>query len=144
MAASKTYLVPVDFSKGSEIALKHAVRMARDNRGKLILLHVIPSTLAFPAEGGAFTDYFATLEREASEGVKRLASRMGLKGGEYRAIVTSGGDTARVIANLAKRSRVAMIVMGSHGRTGLQRLMLGSVAERTLRYADRPVLIVKR
>ncbi len=49
-----------------------------------------------------------------------------------------------MIADLARRSRASMIIMGSHGRTGLQRLMLGSIAERTLRYAKCPVLIVKK
>jgi nucleotide-binding universal stress UspA family protein len=49
-----------------------------------------------------------------------------------------------VIAAVAKKSRAAMIVMGSHGKTGFQRFMLGSVAERTLRYAHCPVLIVKK
>ena len=53
-------------------------------------------------------------------------------------------NSADIIARQAKKLRVAMIVMGSHGRTGLQRLLLGSVAERTLRYTDCPVLIVKR
>jgi nucleotide-binding universal stress UspA family protein len=49
-----------------------------------------------------------------------------------------------VIVNQAKKARAAMIIMGSHGRTGLKRLVVGSVAERTLRYARCPVLIVKR
>jgi len=55
-----------------------------------------------------------------------------------------GVDPGRMIADLARRSRASMIIMGSHGRTGLQRLMLGSIAERTLRYAKCPVLIVKK
>jgi nucleotide-binding universal stress UspA family protein len=59
-------------------------------------------------------------------------------------VIVQRGDPARVIANQAKKTRARMIVMGSHGRTGLKRLVLGSVAERTLRYARCPVLIVKR
>jgi nucleotide-binding universal stress UspA family protein len=54
-----------------------------------------------------------------------------------------GTDFGSVIARQAKRLRVSMIIMGSHGRTGLHRFLLGSVAERTLRYASCPVLIVK-
>jgi nucleotide-binding universal stress UspA family protein len=59
-------------------------------------------------------------------------------------MVARGTNFADVIAKQAKKLRAAMIVMGSHGRTGLQRFLLGSVAERTLRYADCPVLIVKK
>lgn len=141
MAASKTYLVPVDFSKGSEVALNQAIKMARENRGNLILVHVIPTIAAYPTED-AFFDYFGLLEKDAREGFKKLARR--LKLGKFRSVLLRGGDTARAIADLARRSRASMIIMGSHGRTGLQRLMLGSVAERTLRYAKCPVLIVKK
>ncbi len=143
MARARVYLVPVDFSRGSEAALKHAAGLARENRGKLLLVHVIAESLIYPSEG-AFIDYFAMAEKDAREKMKRLTRRLRLKPREYRALFFSGGDTARVIANQARRSRAAMIVMGSHGRTGLQRLMIGSVAERTIRYADRPVLIVKK
>jgi nucleotide-binding universal stress UspA family protein len=143
MATAKTYLVPVDFSKGSEIALKHAIKMARDNNGRVLLVHVISTTFAFPLEVG-FSDIFDAMEKDAQRGIKKLAQRVRLRPREYRSILTTGGDTARLIADLAKKYRAYMIIMGSHGRTGLRRLMLGSVAERTLRYAECPVLIVKR
>jgi nucleotide-binding universal stress UspA family protein len=83
------------------------------------------------------------MEESAEKGMKRLVSRKQLRRGQYRSLIVRGGDPARVIAGRAKRSRASMIIMGSHGRTGLKRFMLGSVAERTLRYADCPVLIVK-
>ena len=143
MAMSKTYLVPVDFSKGSEAALKHAVQLAREKKAKLLLLHVISATFAFPLEAG-FADIFEALDADARAGLKKLVRRHGLKSGSYRAILVRGVEVARVIADQAKRSRASMIVMGSHGRTGLERFMLGSVAERTLRYAACPVLIVKK
>jgi nucleotide-binding universal stress UspA family protein len=76
--------------------------------------------------------------------MKRLVKRKKLKPAECRVLILKGGDPATMIANQARRSRVSMIVMGSHGRTGFKRLILGSVAERTLRYASCPVLIVKR
>jgi len=143
MGASKTFLVPVDFSKGSEIALKHAIRMARESGGRLLLIHVISVTFAFPLEVG-FTDLVESVEKEAREGFNRLARRMRLKSGEYRSIIVRGNDTAQAIAAMAKKAKASMIVMASHGRAGLKRLILGSVAERSLRYAECPVLIVKR
>lgn len=141
--AAKRYLVPVDFSKGSELALNHAVKMARESRGRLLLVHVISAVFAYPLEVG-FGDVFEAMERDARSSMKRLIRRKGLKPGECRSVFVRGADTALAIANLAARSRASMIVMGSHGRTGLKRLMLGSVAERTLRYAKCPILIVKR
>ena len=143
MKPSKTYLVPVDFSKGSEIALDQAIRLAKENRGKLFLLHVIPTTFAFPLEGG-FPDIFETLEKNAQESMRKLIQRKRLKPSQCRSLLIAGVDPPQVIADQAKKSRASMIVMGSHGRTGLQRFMIGSVAERTLRYARCPVLIVKR
>jgi universal stress protein A len=140
---AKTYLVPIDFSRGSEIALNHALTMARDNKGKIILLHVIPAAIVYPSEGTTF-DFYTLIERDAREGVRKLAQRKRMKPADYRFVLIRASDTAQTIARQAKKQRASMIVMGSHGRTGLKRFILGSVAERTLRYADCPVLIVKK
>lgn len=142
MAASKRYLVAVDFSKSSELALNQAIKMAREDKGKLLLLHVISATFAFPLESG-YIDIFEAAERDAKTQMKRLIQRKGLPPGQCRSLLIRAADPALAIANLARKLRASMIVMGSHGRTGLQRLMLGSVAERTLRYAKCPILIVK-
>ncbi|SRR5713226_945055 len=142
MAASKTYLVPVDFSKGSEAALKHAIRLARESRSKLVLVHVL-STQALYSPEESFVSYVDILRKNTQADLRKLVRRMGLKPREGRWLLLMGGDTAGAIARQAKKSRASMIIMGSHGRTGLQRLLLGSVAERTLRYAKCPVLIVK-
>ncbi|MDP2603441.1 MAG: universal stress protein [Deltaproteobacteria bacterium] len=143
MAVSRTYLVPVDFSKSSEIALNQAIEMARENRGKLLLVHVISATFAYPLEGG-FSDIFEALEKNARESMKKLFQRKRLKPARDRSILITGLDPAQAIVRQAKKSRASMIIMGSHGRTGLQKFLLGSVAERTLRYAHCPVLIVKK
>lgn len=132
MASSKIYLVPVDFSKGSEIALKHAMKLAREKKGKLLLVHIVPLVV-----------HLATVAGYLRGELEAVARRLGLKSGEYRLLVLERPEAARAIANLAKKSHAAMIVMGCHGKTGFQRFVLGSVAERTLRYAECPVLIVK-
>jgi nucleotide-binding universal stress UspA family protein len=143
MAASKALLVPVDFSPVSEAALRHATRLARKKKGRLVIVHVLPSPAIFSAEDG-FVDYYDLLVKDAETGMKRLARRLRLKPRDFRWILLRASDTGLAIARQAKKSRASMIVMGSRGRTGLQRFMLGSVAERTLRYAECPVLIVKR
>jgi universal stress protein A len=141
--ASKTYLVPVDFSKGSEAALDHAIKLAKKNRGKLLLVHVISTNFAFPLEVG-FAEIFETLEKNARESMRKLVRQKRLKPRQCRTVLIPGINPGDVIAATAKKSRASMIVMGSHGRTGLRRFMIGSVAERTLRYAGCPVLIVKK
>jgi nucleotide-binding universal stress UspA family protein len=143
MAKVKTYLVPVDFSKGSEAALGHAIAMARENNARIILLHVIPAAMVYPSEGTAF-DFYGLLERDARENFTKLMRRKKLQPKQFRVVLERGVNPAEIIARQAKKLKAAMIIMGSHGRTGLQRFILGSVAERTIRYSDCPVLIVKK
>jgi nucleotide-binding universal stress UspA family protein len=143
MARSNTYLVPLDFSRGSEKALDYALALARERKGRVIALNVVPAEMIYPQTGGRF-DFYGLLERDARESFMKLAKRKKLKPKDCQFIVARGTDFAEIIVRQANKMRVAMIVMGSHGRTGLQRFLLGSVAERTLRYADCPVLIVKK
>ena len=142
MAASKTYLVPIDFSRGSDKALDYALRLAGEQKAKLIALHVVPAELIYPPAGQRF-DFYSLLERDARENFRQLLKRKRLQPRDCELMLARGTDFAETIARRAKRLRAAMIIMGSHGRTGLSRLLLGSVAERTLRYARCPVLIVK-
>jgi len=142
MARKKICLVPVDFSRGGEKAFDYALNWAHENKAKLLALHVVPAEIIYPPTGGRF-DFYAMLEREAREKFATLAKRKKLKPGECELVVERGMDFAGIIVRAAKRLRVGLIIMGSHGRTGLHRILLGSVAERTLRYAACPVLIVK-
>src|SRR3989442_13975013 len=130
---AKTYLVHIDFSKGSEIALKHAVKLAQEKRSKLILIHVLSTITLYPPEE-TFFPYQDMIRKDAENQFKKLVRRAGLKPREFRPVILMAEDTARAIARQAKKSRAAMIIMASHGRKGLQRLLLGSVAEKTLRY----------
>lgn len=136
-------MVPLDFSKRSQAAFNHAIGLARELRAKLLLAHVItaPATTV-PLQLRA--QYYKDLEREAVRSIERLLRRKKVKTKDYRLVILHGGDAARLIARQAAKSRSSMIVMGSQGRTGLRRLILGSVAEKTLRYAQCPILIVKR
>lgn len=142
MATPKRYLVPVDFSKGSEVALKHAVGIARESGGQLLLLHVLNENI-FHSGTILPKGYGEILEKQARDGLDKMVTRARLEPGEYRSIVVWGTNTGRTIADHAKKLKASMIIMAGHGQTGFKRLMLGSVAERTLRYAECPVLIVK-
>jgi len=142
MANSKVLLVPVDYSRGAEKAFNYALRLARETKANVVALNVVPVELIYPPTGGQF-DFYGLMERDARDRFAKLIKRKGVKLGECKLVIARGTDFAAVIVQQAKKLRAAMIIMGSHGRTGLRRLLLGSVAERTLRYADCPVLIVK-
>ena len=140
---AKTILVPIDFSKVSEVALKRAKAIAKTEKEALLLLnvvtdpeHVVPFYLR--------EEYYSSLIRSEGERIKRLARQIGIAPRQYRSLVIRDRDAARAIANQAKKSRVSMIVIGSHGRSGLKHMVLGSVAEKTLRYATCPVLVFKK
>ena len=142
MAKKEIYLVPIDFSHGADKALDHALKFTRERHAKLYALHVVPAELIYPPTGGRF-DFYKLMERDARANFAKLTKRKGVKPPECELVLARGTDFADIIVRQAKRLRVSMIIMGSHGRTGLRRFLLGSVAERTLRYADCPVLIVK-
>jgi nucleotide-binding universal stress UspA family protein len=140
--AATTYLVPVDFSRGSDKAFEYALKLARENKAKLVALHVVPAELIYPPTGGRF-DFYGLLERDARQNYAKLAGQKKVKPAECRLVLARGVNFAEIIVQQAQKLGTSMIIMGSHGRTGLQRFLLGSVAERTLRYARCPVLIVK-
>jgi nucleotide-binding universal stress UspA family protein len=141
-AAANTYVVSVDFSRSSERAFDFAMKLARERRGKVIALHVLPAEIIY-APIGPGIDFYSVMEREARANFAKLLKRKRLQPKDCELVVKRGMDFADIIARQAKKLRASMIVMGSHGRTGLRRFLLGSVAERTLRYAHCPVLIVK-
>lgn len=142
MARKETYLVPIDFSAGSDRAFGYALRFARERSTRLAALHVMPGELIYPPAGGQI-DFYAMMERDARKKFDRLIKRKGVKPGECELLLARGANFADEIVRHAKKLKVSLIIMASHGRTGLPRLLIGSVAERTLRYAECPVLIVK-
>lgn len=143
MEPAKTYLVPIDFSKTSGQALSYAIRFARDTGGKLLLVHAITDSPAY-VPVNLRTKFYADLEQRAERHMQsQMRRRLRGEAIEYSTLTFVDDDAARAIADQAKKSRVAMIIMGSHGRTGVERFVLGSVAEKIIRYARCPVLIVK-
>lgn len=147
-------LTPVDFFPGSEAAAAYAFWLAGRLGARLKLLHVLGS-LGQTAAGMAPGEWVdaAIAEREAREQAERdlaaLAARLaqGAGGGggsaPETAVVTVGESTADAILEAAREASVDLVVMGTHGRSGLRRLILGSVAEQVVRRADCPVLTVR-
>jgi len=141
--AEKKYLVPIDFSQSSARALRYAAQLAsRENEASLLALHV----MTVPAGQVPFylrKQFYRELEQVARKKLAALLKRKFIAPVKSRVVIVRAADAAGAIAHQAKKSRVAMIVMGSQGRTGLKRLLLGSVAEKTVGSVACPVLIIK-
>jgi nucleotide-binding universal stress UspA family protein len=133
-------LVPVDFSAGSDAALELATSLARDAGGSLILAHV--EIIPLSAAGG---EYLYAIPEPPTEELLAKLDAIVLPDSQIpveRRLLA--GDPADAIIRLAETEDVDLIVMGTHGRRGLTRLLMGSVAEVVVRAAPCPVLTVKQ
>jgi nucleotide-binding universal stress UspA family protein len=141
MTPIKTILHPTDFSEHAGHAFEMAGSLARDHGARLIVLHVIPFPLATSGGVEPLTPGFEELNTEAEQ--RQLAAIRSPDPGlrfDRRLII---GDPVAEILRAAAETRSDLIVMGTHGRTGLGRLLMGSVAEQVLRKAACPVLTVR-
>jgi len=123
-------LVPIDFSTNSMHALAAALSLTQRFGAELLLLHVVePVYAAEPNMASAdLTTLLDAQERTADERLGR--------------ILVECGVPAQVIMEVARRTATDLIVIATHGRTGLSRMLIGSVAERVVRRAGCPVLTV--
>jgi len=136
-------LVPIDFSKPSLRALAVAAPLARDCGAKVLLLSVIESPVIVAGfEGALAVTPDATLTKDASHRLRTLARGALLDLLPVTCIVKRGRPFD-VITRVARQKRIDLIVLTTHGRTGLERLMLGSTAERVVRHALCPVFVVR-
>jgi nucleotide-binding universal stress UspA family protein len=130
-----TILVPLDGSERAERALPLAERIARQTDSTIVLLHVIrPLTWEYPLSGGMVTSQglLDEEERAARRYVDQVATGVRTRGTEVETIVEHG-DPASAILDAQPGRHVGLVVMASHGRTGLTRFALGSVTDRVLR-----------
>jgi nucleotide-binding universal stress UspA family protein len=147
MSAYRKILVAVDGSPTSMKGLREAIRLAKDERSELVLLHVVNELYAFANLDGFApgVDLVPTL-RESGRRVLAKAKALADKAGVRAKIVlreTLGGAAADTIVREARRQRADLIVLGTHGRRGLRRMVLGSDAEQVVRSAPAPVLLVR-
>ncbi|HET8679951.1 MAG TPA: universal stress protein [bacterium] len=132
-------LVAVDLSKDSAALVRYAAGISARTGGELVILHVYAREEAVTAlrDEGLFVDIYVS--RLRSE-LRYLQAQAGTAGQKARVEVITG-DPVSQITTRAHELEVDLIVMGTHGRTGLPRLLMGSVAEGVLRQATCPVLL---
>lgn len=139
-------LFATDFSTASRPALDQAVAIARSNRSPLLIAHALVTPSPLTLEGGAFPQAYQELEAQIrSDAVRRLKAlvKAAKKKGVAATAVLARGIPHQEILKLARKRRAAMIVVGTHGRTGLSRLVVGSVAARLVAASRCPVLTVR-
>lgn len=153
MAQLDSILVPIDFSPASTRAAEYAAWVAGHLGAGIRLLHVLPE-LAYSFAGvapGTHAELLAArramrerVEREMAASAARVARAGGGGAGPIQPrVVETQEPTADAIVRAARDYRADLIVLGTQGRTGLRRMVLGSVAEQVLRAAHCPVLAVK-
>ncbi|MFW5876014.1 MAG: universal stress protein [Myxococcota bacterium] len=137
-------LSPVDFSETSDHALEYAIELARGLGAELHLLHVYQLPMYSMPDGAllAGPDVATRIMDTARESLDALAQRLADRGVTIERHLTEGVPHQE-IERVAKDIGADMVVMGTHGRTGLGHLLLGSVAERVVRTVPAPVLTVR-
>lgn len=132
-------LFPTDFSTTGQTALAMATSLAKDRGAKLLIAHVEEPPMAY---GGG--ELYYGIEEPNREQLQKMLSEVvptdPAVAYEHRLVV---GSPATAIVHLAEKENVEMIVMPTHGRTGVMRVLMGSVAEEVVRKAKCPVLTVK-
>ena len=139
----RTILVPVDFSEYSRAALDYAVKVARDSGASLVILHVLdPLLVTRRLESSQLRRLKEASRSNALEQLSGLSRSLDRSGVRTKAVLRNGPATDIIVA-FALTVKGDLIIMGSQGRTGLRRLLIGSVAERVVRHAPCPVLVVR-
>ena len=137
-------LVPFDFSEYSEKACAWAVAMAEKWRARILLLHIVPRPSYPPVLIGTHfnaEDFERELRTEAEERAKAFVEKT-----EHGRVLIDVkvliGEPSWDLCKVAEEEHFDLVIMGSHGRTGLGHMLLGSVAERVVRLSPCPVLVV--
>lgn len=141
-------LVAVDGSEASKYAVSEAIRIAKLSGGKLTAVHVLDQSAAFTYAGACdphlLTDTARQVGHRFLDEARAKMQALDVVG-DSEIIETQGigEDVASCLARCASRLRAELVVMGTHGRRGMRRMVIGSVAERFLRQSTCPVLLIR-
>jgi universal stress protein A len=139
-------LTAIDFSESSDLAFDYALTLARQFQAELTVMHVINEPVDLR---GFYVPHisFEQLEREIEDGAEKMMAKFcQAKMGDfsrYTTVVVAGIPYEEVIRN-AQETGASLIVLGTHGRTGIDHLIFGSTAERVVRSATCPVLTIRK
>ena len=146
MSRVRRILYPTDFSKGSGAAFNRAIELAKADRAQLLLVHALAPVVPIAGEGYISPQVYDDIETSGrSHAQRRLAALQakGKKAGVRATTLLLEGVAHEQIIRAAKSKKCDLIVMGTHGHTGLVRFFLGSVTSRVIAGASCPVLSVR-
>lgn len=143
IARIKRILVPMDFSGQSRQALRYAIPLAEKFGARIVLLHVVVPVPVTAPEMALMQTNLVPAKRAAAEQLHGTALKL-LPRKLYERSIVSIGHAASEILVVARRIDTDMIVLSTHGRSGLKRFFMGSTAEQVVRHATCPVLSVRR
>jgi nucleotide-binding universal stress UspA family protein len=142
-------LVPIDFSEHSKRTVSYATKTASRHNSTIYLLHVfqIPDYVVTPyarrrQNSAEVQSHVDAAEQEARENLEAFAQELSVRGIKVKPFLRVGYPFDEIVL-MAKHFDVDLIIIGSHGRGGLSRLLVGSTAERVVEHAPCPVLVVK-
>jgi len=146
MAGFRRVLIATDFSPASRKAFTTALDIAKANRGTLMILHVIAPFTPIVPEQYVDTRTWDRIDKEAHRWgtlqLRRLADRAKKAGVRVVGLLVDG-DPAQTIVRVARMRRADLLVVGTHGRTGLSKFVTGSIANRIVATATCPVVTVR-
>lgn len=144
MIAIKNILVATDFSQPSGVAMAYGRDLARNHHARLHVLHAVDDAgLRSSMDGGLLNDLQGQLEDNARRDLDALIRDEDRTAHDAVGVITRGVNPADTITAYARENSIDLIVTGTHGRGGIQHLLMGSVAERVVRTAPCPVLTVR-
>jgi nucleotide-binding universal stress UspA family protein len=146
MKEIRRILAPTDFSPYSDEGLRYAAFLAERFGAEVLVFHVIlPEEMkakeALPAPSGYADEIYQTTREDTMKHFLQVVGK-GQDGLRVKALVTSGAPFVEIIRK-AREERCDLIVMATHGRTGLSHILMGSVAEKVVRMADCPVVTIR-
>ena len=146
MSRIRRILHPTDFSRASSAAFRRAVELAKDNRAELLVLHVLSVPVPITGDGymppKIYDEIVTGARAYAQKELDALIRKAKAAGARATGLLVEGIAHER-IAQAARSKKADVLVVGTHGRTGLPRFFLGSVASRVLTLAPCPVLTVR-
>jgi nucleotide-binding universal stress UspA family protein len=141
--AARRLLVPVDFSDSSLRALRYAVGLAAESGGSLTIVHVVPADYGWLGIGQEeFRDLDKSLQRQASDRLRALADANVPRNMSADLEVRLGRPAEEIVA-AASEAKSDLIILSTHGLTGLDRYLIGSVADRVARFSPCPVFLMR-
>ena len=145
MLPPKLILAPIDFSDPSRAALDVAANMASRLGAEVLLVHVVPAIPDLPKSVSMFKEgqYDQSLNEKAEQQLKGLAATLAQKNIKARTQLGNANDVGMELIRIAEQENADMIIIATHGMTGWRRIAFGSVAEKVVKEAECPVLVLR-